>query len=98
MRLGGGQPLRSCVRVCVCVRVRVWPRGDWLVRQKESSHLPVFTCAPWWWFCRRFGPAGDPRGAGIGTKEAIQMVWSCHREIIADVGPVPESWTLPPPT
>jgi len=25
-----------------------------------------------------FGPAGDPRGAGIGTKEAIQMVWSCH--------------------
>mmetsp|Transcript_22759 Transcript_22759/g.63198 ORF Transcript_22759/g.63198 Transcript_22759/m.63198 type:complete len:571 (-) Transcript_22759:574-2286(-) len=36
-----------------------------------------------------FGPAGDPRGAGIGTPEAIQLVWSCHREIIEDVGPVP---------
>jgi len=53
-----------------------------------------------------FGPAGDPRGAGIGTKEAIQLVWSCHREIIWDKGPVPENWTgtleagetLPKPT
>lgn len=34
-----------------------------------------------------FGPAGDPRGAGIGTPEAIRLVWSCHREIIYDVGP-----------
>jgi len=31
-----------------------------------------------------FGPAGDPRGAGIGTAEAIRYVWSCHREIITD--------------
>lgn len=31
-----------------------------------------------------FGPAGDPRCCGIGTPEAIQMVWSCHREIIYD--------------
>ena len=31
-----------------------------------------------------FGPAGDPRGAGIGTPEAIKNVWSCHREIIYD--------------
>lgn len=31
-----------------------------------------------------FGPGGDPRGAGIGTKEAIQNVWSYHREIISD--------------
>ena len=31
-----------------------------------------------------FGPGGDPRGAGIGTKEAIQNVWSYHREIIQD--------------
>jgi len=53
-----------------------------------------------------FGPAGDPRGAGIGTKEAIQLVWSCHREIIWDKGPIPEGWpgktekdhTLPKPT
>lgn len=45
-----------------------------------------------------FGPAGDPRGAGIGTPEAIKLVWSCHREIIYDVGPVPESWALPSAT
>ena len=31
-----------------------------------------------------FGPAGDPRGAGIGTPEAVRLVWSCHREIIHD--------------
>jgi 1-pyrroline-5-carboxylate dehydrogenase len=31
-----------------------------------------------------FGPAGDPRAAGIGTIEAIKYVWSCHREIIMD--------------
>jgi len=53
-----------------------------------------------------FGPAGDPRGAGIGTKEAIQLVWSTHREIIWDKGPIPASWAgtteeghnLPKPT
>ena len=43
-----------------------------------------------------FGPAGDPRGAGIGTPEAIKLVWSCHREMIYDVGPLPETWTSPP--
>jgi len=42
-----------------------------------------------------FGPAGDPRGAGIGTPEAIRYVWSCHREIIFDNGPVPPSWKTP---
>ena len=31
-----------------------------------------------------FGPAGDPRGAGIGTAEAIKLVWSCHREVVTD--------------
>ncbi|EKX47052.1 hypothetical protein GUITHDRAFT_94019 [Guillardia theta CCMP2712] len=31
-----------------------------------------------------FGPAGDPRAAGIGTKEAIHVTWSCHREFIHD--------------
>ena len=45
-----------------------------------------------------FGPAGDPRGAGIGTPEAIKLVWSCHREVVADEGPVPEGWSLPPPS
>lgn len=39
-----------------------------------------------------FGPAGDARGAGIGTPEAIKMVWSCHREIVMDTV-VPQGWT-----
>jgi 1-pyrroline-5-carboxylate dehydrogenase len=43
-----------------------------------------------------FGPSGDPRGAGIGTPEAIKLTWSAHREIIADQGPQPEGWTTPP--
>jgi len=43
-----------------------------------------------------FGPAGDPRGAGIGTPEAIKLVWSCHREIIQDIGPILDSWKTPP--
>ena len=41
-----------------------------------------------------FGPAGDPRGAGIGTTEAIRLVWSCHREIISDFGPGPSGAEL----
>ncbi|KAG5153666.1 hypothetical protein JHK82_011635 [Glycine max] len=45
-----------------------------------------------------FGPAGDARGAGIGTPEAIKLVWSCHREIIYDFGPVPKNWEVPPST
>lgn len=44
-----------------------------------------------------FGPAGDCRGAGIGTPEAIKLVWSCHREIIVD-SVVPGDWTQPHPT
>lgn len=44
-----------------------------------------------------FGPAGDPRGAGIGSPEAIKLVWSCHREIIRDDGPMSASWTRPKP-
>mmetsp|Transcript_5784 Transcript_5784/g.12647 ORF Transcript_5784/g.12647 Transcript_5784/m.12647 type:complete len:579 (-) Transcript_5784:182-1918(-) len=44
-----------------------------------------------------FGPAGDARGAGIGTPEAIKMVWSCHREIIMD-SVVPKDWTQPKAT
>lgn len=38
-----------------------------------------------------FGPCGDPRGAGIGSIEAIQLVWSSHREIIHDNGPHPQT-------
>ncbi|ERN03815.1 hypothetical protein AMTRI_Chr05g73890 [Amborella trichopoda] len=45
-----------------------------------------------------FGPAGDPRGAGIGTPDAIKLVWSCHREIIYDIGPLPQQWQVPPST
>ncbi|GKY91179.1 hypothetical protein MPSEU_000090600 [Mayamaea pseudoterrestris] len=44
-----------------------------------------------------FGPAGDPRGAGIGTPEAIQLVWSCHREIISD-NLVTAGWEQPAAT
>ncbi len=35
------------------------------------------------------------RGAGIGSPEAIKLVWSCHREIIYDQGPILESWVQP---
>lgn len=42
-----------------------------------------------------FGPAGDPRGAGIGSREAILLCWSYHREIVSDLGPLPEDWTMP---
>lgn len=45
-----------------------------------------------------FGPAGDPRGGGIGTHEAIRLVWSCHREVIEDFGPVHAEWTTPKAT
>jgi 1-pyrroline-5-carboxylate dehydrogenase len=42
-----------------------------------------------------FGPCGDPRGAGIGTKEAILTVWTTHREIIRDYGPITTNWKTP---
>lgn len=45
-----------------------------------------------------FGPTGDPRGAGIGTAYAIQLVWSGHREIIHDTGNIPEGWKQPVPS
>merc|ERR1712194_413763 len=41
-----------------------------------------------------FGPCSDPRAAGIGSPEAIQLVWSGHREIIHDVGPVPSGFKV----
>merc|ERR1740121_615182 len=44
------------------------------------------------------GPAGDPRGVGIGTPYAIQLVWSCHREIISDTGDIPDGWNKPLPS
>ncbi|ETV85058.1 hypothetical protein H257_02935 [Aphanomyces astaci] len=45
-----------------------------------------------------FGPAGDPRAGAIGTPEAIKLVWSCHREIINDFGPIGADWTTPKAT
>ena len=42
-----------------------------------------------------FGPAGDPRSAGIGTSEAIITTWSGHREIIKDIGPLDPKWEIP---
>ena len=45
-----------------------------------------------------FGPSGDPRGAGIGTAEAIKHTWSHHREIITDTGPIPRDWVMPGPS
>lgn len=42
-----------------------------------------------------FGPCGDPRGAGIHTPEAIQMVWSGHREIIWDKGAIEPDFKAP---
>lgn len=44
-----------------------------------------------------FGPAGDPRAAGIGTPEAIVNTWSGHREIIMDQGKLADDWRTPPP-
>jgi 1-pyrroline-5-carboxylate dehydrogenase len=43
-----------------------------------------------------FGPCGDPRGAGIGTPEAIRLTWSGHREIIFDQGALATDWSTPP--
>lgn len=45
-----------------------------------------------------FGPCGDPRGAGIGTKEAILHCYTSHREIIRDYGPIPDNFKIPPPS
>jgi 1-pyrroline-5-carboxylate dehydrogenase len=41
-----------------------------------------------------FGPSGDPRGAGIGTPQAIINTWSSPRCIIRDVGPIDYSAKL----
>jgi len=38
-----------------------------------------------------FGPAGDPRAAGIGTPEAIRRTWTSPRCVICDVGPIPDT-------
>ena len=44
-----------------------------------------------------FGPSGDPRSSGIGTPEAITSMWTCHREIVSDVGPLLNTSELPGP-
>ncbi|KAL8427148.1 hypothetical protein Efla_007714 [Eimeria flavescens] len=45
-----------------------------------------------------FGPGGDPRGASIGTPQAVRDTWTFHREIVLDQGPIPDHWSLPPPS
>ncbi len=45
-----------------------------------------------------FGPAGDIRAAGIGTAEAIKLVWSVHREVVYDELDEPKGWKIPRPT
>jgi len=45
-----------------------------------------------------FGPASDPRAAGIHTPEAIKLVWSGHRELIVDQAPIAKDWVAPKPT
>ncbi len=45
-----------------------------------------------------FGPAADPRAGGIGSKEAVIYTWTCHREVIADVAPIDNTWKIPNPT
>lgn len=45
-----------------------------------------------------FGPCGDPRSAGIGSPEAIKLVWSGHREIISDMAVVEKGWVRPKTT
>ena len=42
-----------------------------------------------------FGPAGDPRAGGIGSPEAIKLVWSSHREIIIDENIIDKNWIQP---
>ena len=42
-----------------------------------------------------FGPAGDPRAAGIGTIESILQGWTCHREIVHDILDPSMEWTTP---
>jgi len=43
-----------------------------------------------------FGPCGDPRSGGIHTPEAIQLVWSGHREVIWDMGKIADDFQPPP--
>ena len=69
------------------------------LEQEPLEHLKVFfyliiICFLDHWF----GPSNDPRGAGIGTHEAILLVWSHHREIIKDSGAVPNGWQPPKAT
>ncbi|GIQ90187.1 hypothetical protein KIPB_012888 [Kipferlia bialata] len=52
------------------------------------------TGAPEWHF---FGPAGTPLAAGIGTIDAIRLVWSSHREVLFDLVP-PTNFVRTPPS
>ena len=76
-----------CVTACATGARRA--NGAARVRENRTTGAPT---NHW------FGPAGDPRAAGIGSPEAILSVWSCHREIVRDELPVDAAWTLPEAT
>ena len=42
-----------------------------------------------------FGPAGDPRSAGIAKPDSIKLLWSCNREIITEDAPIPKDFVIP---
>ncbi|KAL8455404.1 hypothetical protein Emag_000788 [Eimeria magna] len=45
-----------------------------------------------------FGPGGDPRGASIGFRACYFRGFRGLQEIILDQGPIPQGWSLPPPS
>lgn len=65
--------------------------GSRVVCRHTETHIYSFSCLGLFLFHRPsarttgapqnhwFGPGADSRAAGIGTREAIRVVWSCHR-------------------
>jgi len=86
-----GAPQNHWCACAHCIIALHWDTKEALLLLLTHSH---------WSFPHntRFGPCGDPRGAGIGTPEAIRLVWSGHREVIYDEGPIPQNWKTPAAT
>ena len=98
-----GHTVNGTTYVGLRARTTGAPQNHWWVEKNPDIYCFLFLFSWKWnydakWYVVRFGPAGDPRGAGIGTPEAIKLVWSCHREVIYDHGPVPNNWQIPPST
>ena len=45
-----------------------------------------------------FGCGNDPRACGASSPEGVLYTWTCHREIVMDIGPAPKNWKTPPPS